>query len=99
MSITEKRKITIHGREYWLTRDELERELGCEPEDCEKIWKSLTDISIKMEKSAMAIELLFEDALRELANILGWNCTWSKVYLEKSETENKMRADLICKKK
>lgn len=37
--LKEKRRIVIHGREYWLTKDELPRELGCPPKECEKIWE------------------------------------------------------------
>lgn len=36
----EKRKFIIHGREFWLSKDEILEEIGCEPEDVDKIWES-----------------------------------------------------------
>jgi len=37
----EKRKITIHGREFWLTYDEMKGALGIEDEEtARKIWES-----------------------------------------------------------
>ena len=39
MPLEEKRRFIIHGREYWLRKSELPRELGCPPEECEKIWE------------------------------------------------------------
>ena len=34
----EYRGFTIHSREYWLTKDQIEKEIGCPPEDVDKIW-------------------------------------------------------------
>ena len=37
----EKRKIIIHGREFWLTYKEMKEALGIEDEETvRKIWKS-----------------------------------------------------------
>ena len=36
----EKRGFTIHGREFWLSKDEIEKEFGCPPEDVDEIWES-----------------------------------------------------------
>lgn len=38
--VKEKRGFTIHGREIWLRKDQIEKEFGCPPEDVEKIWQS-----------------------------------------------------------
>ena len=35
----EKRGFTIHGREVWLSKDQIEKEFGCPPEDVDEIWK------------------------------------------------------------
>lgn len=35
----EKRLFTIHGREVWLSKDQIQKEFGCPPEDIEGIWK------------------------------------------------------------
>jgi hypothetical protein len=35
----EKRGFTIHDREFWLSKNEIEKEFGCPPEDVDEIWK------------------------------------------------------------
>ena len=35
----EKRGFTIHGREFWLSKDQIQKEFGCPPEDVDKIWE------------------------------------------------------------
>jgi hypothetical protein len=39
----EKRKIIIHGREHWLSKAELPKELGCTPEEAENIWRAAAE--------------------------------------------------------
>lgn len=36
----EKRQFTIHGRKYLFSKDQIEKEFGCEPEDVDEIWKA-----------------------------------------------------------
>lgn len=48
----EVRKITIHGREYFLTKDQIKEELGVESdEEVEKIWNAADKVKRK-SKSA-----------------------------------------------
>ena len=35
----EKRGFTIHWREFWLSKDQIQKEFGCEPEDVDEIWE------------------------------------------------------------
>lgn len=34
----EKRGFIIHNREYWFSKDQIQKEFGCPPEDVDKIW-------------------------------------------------------------
>lgn len=36
----EKRGFIIYGREYWLTKAQLQKEVGVPDEDLEKLWKA-----------------------------------------------------------
>jgi hypothetical protein len=45
--LEEKRRFIIRGREEWLEKEKLPKELGCPPKECEKIWeeaKCYTDV-------------------------------------------------------
>ena len=39
----ETRKFIVHDREYWLSKDQLVKELGIEPADVEKVWQATTE--------------------------------------------------------
>lgn len=36
----EKRKFTIHGREFWFTKEQVQKEFGCTAEEAEEMWQS-----------------------------------------------------------
>jgi integrase len=35
----EKRKFTIHGREFWFTKEQVQKEFGCTAEEAEAMWQ------------------------------------------------------------
>lgn len=46
----ETRMFTVHDREYYWTREEMQEQLGCPPEDAEEIWESGTTESEAFEQ-------------------------------------------------
>lgn len=57
----ETRKFIIHGREFWLAKNELVAELGIEPSDVETVWRGA-----KEDMDREALKYLKHEALTEV---------------------------------
>lgn len=52
----EKRGFTIHGREYWLSKDEIQKEFGCSAEDVNEIWEAGKRAKGKTSKATLPVK-------------------------------------------
>jgi len=82
----EKRKFTIHDREYWFTKDDLQKELGLEPEDVEEVWVSAKEplTGKKEDTRKEKRQFLFQTSDYEIAMII------------RAENENDARSKLAA---
>jgi hypothetical protein len=73
----EKRGFTNHGREFWLSKDQIQKEIGCEPEEVDEIWeggkrakaeKPVKPHTSKPEKKTAKLE---EKVLAEMKRLAG----------------------------
>jgi len=81
--LQEKRGFTIHGRKFWFSKDQIQKELGCEPKEVDEIWeggkKAKSDKPAKpqsaelskQEKDVLAVmEKLGENGIGEVTSRL-----------------------------
>ena len=93
----ETRKFVIHGREFWLAKTELVRELGIAPEDVEVTWRQAKEDRDKEAFSTLKKEALDKaqgeqvtqvkksDSILDIVKIFGK--TWVKTTLTNLQKE------------